>query len=250
MNVQPHWTFLLVSFLFLSGVGCSDDLTTPSDQPRDPFPLVFPLTQGVGAGGVAFDGDHFWISAQSYVMEDRFLKCDRQGNILDVIYIPRGGNVNGGLTFDGQFLYNLSYNTNQETGYQTIDRFDLDGQYLESFPAAGGYNTFGLVWTGDYFYQGWHPTRNSGSELYRLDRQFNVLQSESLPIGINGLAWDGNLLWISTGEQKMLYTYQEGIIDTIPVDFDIGDMTWVDGQLYGIVKNANRLEKLAIRANP
>jgi len=202
------------------------------------------------ACGVAFDGKHLWVAAQSVCDPDRFQKYSLDGKLLDTVIWDRGGNTGGGLTCDGKYLYNLNYNTNMGTGFNTIDKVTVFGELIDSTPAAGGpHNTFGLVWNGSGFFQGHSPTVRPKSTIYRLDANRNVIAGESKPFYTRGLAWDGQHLWASIGRDKKIYVLdrQLMIVKKIETTVPIGDIVWAGGTLWGIEHNGNRIHKLVAK---
>lgn len=234
---------MLLSFLFFT-LNCSEDHAFLDATDLDfPALISLPLPNGMSAGGIAFDGTYFWVTAQSYIDHDRFYRIDQSGNRKDWMITKRQGNPNGGLTFDGKYLYNLNYKTNNG-GLNSIDRFSTDGDFIDSRDAAGsGYNTNGLTWAGGTFFQGIYEGYNS--ILYELDEELSVISETMLPFRIDGLTWDGEKIWISTGERYRMYTYQNGDIqDSYDVGISLKDIQWVDGDIYGVEKNSSRIHRI------
>lgn len=199
------------------------------------------------ACGIAFDGTHLWVAAQSVCDPDRFQKYSLDGRLRDTVIWDRGGNTGGGLTHDGKYLYNLNYNTNMGTGFNTIDKVTVFGELIDSTPAAGGpHNTFGLAWNGSGFFQGHSPTVRPKSTIYRLDANRKVLASQNKPFYTAGLAWDGQNLWAATGRDKKIYVLdsQLMIVKMIETTVPLKDLVWAGGVLWGIEQNANRIHRL------
>ena len=197
------------------------------------------------AGGLTFDGSALWISVQSICDPDRFLKYSLSGELLDTIISTREGNPGGGMAFDGTALYNLNYNTSMNTGLQAIDRFSLDGEFIDAIPAAGGYNTFGLTWNGNGFYQGHSPTVTSKSKIYQLDANRQEIKHTTVSFYVNGLAWDGSYLWVSLGDSRKVHKLDTkfNILQTYTTTVPLADITWANGSLWGVEKNANHLHQ-------
>lgn len=215
--------------------------------PRNSYPVKVPSRSF--AGGLTFDGSSLWISAQSVCDPARLQKYSLQGELQETFLSPRGGNMGGGLAFDGTSLYNLNYNTNMGRGFHTIDRLSSQGEFLDEASAAGGpYNTFGLTWNGNGFYQGHSPTVKQSSTIYQLDVNRQVLSNKSLPFYTRGLAWDGNHLWVSTGKFRKVYELDADlkILRVYTTTVALADITWANGGLWGLESNANRLHQFSI----
>ena len=202
------------------------------------------------AGGLTFDGTSLWVSAQSVCDPARLQKYSLSGNPLETLLSSRGGNMGGGLAFDGTRLYNLNYNTNMNTGFHTIDRFSRSGDFMDETPAAGGpYNVFGLTWDGDGLYQGHSPTVKPRSMIYQLDANRREIKHATLPFYTRGLAWDGTHLWVSTGKSRKVYELDAdlNILRVYNSTVALADITWANGKLWGIESNANRLHQFVIQ---
>ena len=200
------------------------------------------------AGGLTFDGSTLWISAQSVCDPDRFLKYSLSGELLETIISTREGNPGGGMAFDGTDLYNLNYNTNMNTGLQSIDRFSLQGKFLDAIPAAGEYNTFGLTWNGNGFYQGYSPTVVSKSKIYQLDAARQEVKHATVSFYVRGLAWDGSYLWVNSGDSQKVYKLDTdfNIVQTYTTTVPLADITWANGSLWGVETNVNRLHQFVL----
>jgi hypothetical protein len=200
------------------------------------------------AGGITFDGSVLWISVQSVCDPDRFVKYSLTGELLETIISPREGNPGGGMAFDGTSVYNLNYNTNMNTGLQAIDRFSLQGDFLDSAPAAGGYNTFGLTWNGNGFYQGHSPSVVDKSKIYQLDANRQEQKQTTVDFYVRGLAWDGSSLWVSSGKSGNVYQLNRRLkpVKTYTTTVPLADITWANGSLWGVEANANRLHQFVL----
>lgn len=96
---------------------------------------------------------------------------------------------NGGLTWDGHFLWIADWNTRR--AYRVDPSNCLA---VSSIPLPGTYPT-GLAWDGSHL---WHADGNAET-IYQLDPTTgNILYSFSSPGGFpTGLTWDGSRLWNS-----------------------------------------------------
>jgi len=109
---------------------------------------------------------------------------------------------------------------------------------------VGGFNTLGLAWADGIFYQG---INYQGDRFFEMDAELKPIRFHNVPFNINGLAWDGSNLWISTGELKQLRKYQSGeLVDSVAIDVSLSDIVWVDGELFGIEKNENILLHISL----
>ena len=107
------------------------------------------------------------------------------GEIIRSIDAP--GNQPGGLTWDGQFLWNADLYDGK------IYKLDpSDGSVIKSFDSPGNYPR-GLAWDGQYL---WNAD-DSNNVIYKIDPSFGeAINAFSSPGNYpRGLAWDGQYLW-------------------------------------------------------
>lgn len=228
----------------------SKSKTPVSDEQRGVLRPVKSYDMRIPAtiGGLAFDGSSLWMSAQS-MGSDFFLRYSLEGTLQRTIVSSRGGNPAGGLAYDGKHLYNLNYGTNMGTGRGTIDRFTLEGKFLDAKPALGGRNTFGLVWNGKGFFQAHSPTVSLNSKIYKLDASRKEVGHVNVPFYVSGLAWDGENLWASSSTKRMLYELDPKSFKVVrqrKTSVALHDITWAKGNLYGTEANRNKLHKFDI----
>ncbi len=92
--------------------------------------------QGVfGIAGVAWDGQNLWVSALDM---GTIFQVDKNGNVLGSFQVDW---FNAGLDWDGQYLISVDL-----AGF--LYRVTTDGSVVDSMPAPGGGNAFGVTCAG------------------------------------------------------------------------------------------------------
>ncbi len=209
------------------------------------------VPEGFGASVLAFDGESLWVGAQAFQGPGLFQKYSLDGELLADFKSRRRGHVVGGLTFDGESLHSLSYNTRLNGGRQGIDEFTLGGAVVKQHKAAGGpHNTFGLAWNGKGFYQGHSPTVRPRSVIYRLDARGRVVSARKMPFYTRGLAFDGKYLWVSTSQYRKLYVLDSrlDVVEVFDTEMPLAGITWANGALWGLEHNSSRLHRFSIQS--
>lgn len=195
----------------------------------------------------ARDG-YLWVGAQSTTKPSALLRFATDGTLRASVKTASTGNV-GGIDFDDEGVCNLDYSTNTSAGKRRLERFASDGTRRKAaVQASGGHNTFGLAWHGKGFYQGSSPVVRAQSVIHRLDANGRRLDSREVPFYTRGMAWHRGQLWVTTGPHSGLFVLSADleIVRSYKLSVAVSDIAFIDGQLYGLGQNSNRLHRFAI----
>lgn len=143
-----------------------------------------------------------------------------------------------GLTWNGRYLFNADYTTNQ------IYLLDPEnGQMVRKLICPG--NLSGLTYTGSALWQSLHY----GSTLTRMNPDTNDFDQTIALTDygwLSGVAWDGNHLWIvSQSQGKLLQVNQEDgkVLQTLPCPVAGGGLDFHDGYLWLSVVETMRFDE-------
>ncbi len=264
-------TCLLIVHLGVFAAGCAAGLKTHAlESPCRAGPAIatgavdkrlepaatFEIDGAKGhAGGLTFDGAALWVSAQSG--RDRLLRYSLEGKLLQEVHCERGGNVGGGMTYDGKHLYVLDYatkysNVRRREGdlfdrHGEIARLKTNGTFVDATPLPKDeFNTFGLVSTGEFFFHGHSPTVRDSSAICKLDSSLRIVEKKQVPFYTRGLAWNGRHLWVSSRRRVYKLDQDLRIVGSYVPAVPLADITWAKGALWAVESNTNRLHRFAL----
>lgn len=159
--------------------------------------------QDIQAYGLAFDGEHFWVS--QWGPDETLVKVSFEtGETL--VSFPAHSNWTGGLAWDGAHLWQVSW-----LGESVLIQIDpSDGTVLQSFPVIYSRSSSGLCWNGEAFYYGsWEKEGTGGDDrIHKYDVTGAELTAFDTPEGTThpeGLACDGETLWVIAGGTQNTY---------------------------------------------
>ncbi len=205
--------------------------------------------------------------------------------LIESFEIP-GNYLNGGLTFDGTYLWSLagkdeiykisttggiidridtpgsyptgltfdgSYLINGNTGWGTGKIFKLDVSGNSVFKSPGSDQIHGLTFDGTYL---WGADNNySQPKIYKISVNGNVIDSLNSPGSMTkGLAFDGTYLWLASWDSGYNKIYKLDKSGTIITSFDtpgfsVGGLTFDGTFLWYSDNSDNKIHKLDTLGN-
>jgi DNA-binding beta-propeller fold protein YncE len=164
------------------------------------------------ARGLTFDGKNLWVINSDV---DLIYKIDTiNGNIIETFNTPTiKNNYPAGLAWDGKFLWHIDAIDGNTSGNDSMRIFKLDTllNILKFKTVKISGNGGGLTFAnGNLWY-----TDNGSDTFSELDTtNFNVIRTIEAPGGNypNGLAFDGQYLWLANADKDSLYQIDIGII--------------------------------------
>ncbi len=170
---------------------------------------------GVQIRGMAFDGEHLWISTYSY---DHLL-IDSTTAIIDTIAVLLEGYIHftsESMTSDGNVLWNGMPITVSDGGIKTnesnIIEFEKNGDIIRIFRFS--HRISGLAWSGEDLW----ALSSKSDILYRMDLEGSVIDAVAVGVpDLYDIEFDGTYFWAfgwymerlykisSTGEVLMVY---------------------------------------------
>lgn len=157
--------------------------------------------------GLAYDGHNLW---QVCITGDCIYKMHPlTGEVRDTLDAPGGANGQPiGLGWDGESLW-----LGDSRDPEKIWEMDTLGVALGQFPAPGD-SPYGLAWAEGFI---WVSDNNlsAAAYIYKMDPETgDILDSFVCPGGggsPNGIAHDGDCLWIAVNTNDMIYKVDDGI---------------------------------------
>ncbi|MDR4987859.1 MAG: choice-of-anchor D domain-containing protein [Bacteroidales bacterium] len=167
-----------------------NDLNNPLAD--DGWTVVDMYTVNAYAGGLAFDGQYFYIGSYGGGFGDRMYRFDPETEELILLFQGTGIQSSYGLTYDGSHLWTI-----QQMGASVpakAVKIDMDGNQLQEFSLPGNYMS-GIAWDqGNFWVATYFP--NPGT-IHYVDNEGNQLSSFVPP---SNQPWDLALqdddLWI------------------------------------------------------
>jgi hypothetical protein len=187
---------------------------------------------GESPQGLTYDGYNLW---QGDLAERQIYKMHPvTGAVRDQFNAPGPSNSQPlGMGWDGNSLW-----VADSRGPETIWEVDTLGTVLSSFPAPGS-SPYGLAWAAGYI---WVSNNNLGGAamIYKMDPSGGaILDSFECPDGAgtpNGIAHDGENLWIAVNTTDLIYQVDDGISGAHAPEaaghahgFGFGGMTTIPG---------------------
>jgi hypothetical protein len=188
------------------------------------FPCPGPL-----CNGLAWDGEHFWVSSAD---SERLYRLGSDGNVEDTFSLPTGVVFPAGLTWDGAHLWMVEE--------QQARAYELDtatGSALRSIrlpdSSSGDPNSWGLAWDGHYL---WHNDYTGTGHIYQLDTVSGSVVSQFTPPNshILAIAWDGTFLWgLSAANSSTAYKMN------VPSGTVVDSLAWQVRNPLGLLWDGN-----------
>ncbi len=179
---------------------------------------------GPFCNGLAWDGEHFWLSRGDSAV---LYRLSSTGVVETVFGLPPEVVFPADLTWDGAHLWMVDE--------QSARAYELDpatGNALRSFrlpdSASADPNSWGLAWDGQYL---WHSDYTGTGHIYQLDTVAGAVVSQFIPPNgdMLGIAWDGTYLWgVDMGTQ---FAYKM----TVPAGTVVDSFEWQVPSPLGLV---------------
>lgn len=148
-----------------------------------------------------------------------------------------------GIAFDGQYLWTCGSGTDQIVKYDTL------GNFIDSISNPSNlYGSQGLIFDGDYLW----TLAEQEDVLYKFSPiNGYVLGQYSVPANANGwgLAYSGSHLYSTDYIDSVIYKIVPSsgqIIDSIQTDRNFLGIEFVNGSLYGISADFNKLLQIDV----
>lgn len=214
--------------------------------------------------GITWDGTYLWCLDQ---VSKKIYKMDIDGNVISSFSVPSAGSDENPvrLVWDGTYFW-CSYYCWKNTEH-TIQRFDTNGNVIQSFKHSGG-QVYALAWDGANL---WWADYNSGkvfgngsfdgparpkglawdgthlwcfaypSTMYQMDTSGNIINSFAFPFpvdfsgSLDGLTWDGKCFWASAYYMDTIYQFGEVLsVTTNPATNITATTMQLNGSLNGL----------------
>jgi len=124
-----------------------------------------------------------------------------------------------GIEFDGTYFYTAVWNS------ADINKFDIDGNFIETFTIPGVTGLRDLAYDGQYFYGG-----AAGTNLWKMDFSSQTLVETIIsPVAVRAIAYDddNDAFWVNDWSTDVTLVSRTGnILDSFPCG------TW--GDFYGL----------------
>ena len=178
--------------------------------------------------GLAWDGEHFWITRGDSV---RLYRLGPTGNVEAEFNLPPGVAWPADLTWDGAHLWMV-----EEEQARAYELDTATGNALRSFrlpdSSSANANSWGLAWDGHYL---WHSDYTGTGHIYQLDTVTGAVVTQFTPprSDILGIAWDGTYLWgVNMGWPGPSTAYQMSVPSGTVLDSFAWQVLYPEGLLW------------------
>jgi len=122
-----------------------------------------------------------------------------------------------GIEFDGTYYYTAVWNLD------VINKFDIDGNFIESFAIPGVSGLRDLAYDGEYFYGG-----AAGTALWQMDFETQTLVSTiTSPMAVRAIAYDDESdgFWVNNWSTDITLVGRDGsILDSFPCSLTLNSL--------------------------
>ncbi|MDP8220100.1 MAG: carboxypeptidase regulatory-like domain-containing protein, partial [Candidatus Stygibacter frigidus] len=119
------------------------------------------------------------------------------------------------VEFDGTYIYTAVWNA------ATINKYDIDGNFIESFSIPGVLGLRDLAYDGQYFYGG-----AGGTALWEMDFENQTLVSTiTSAVAVRAIAYDDDLdgFWVNNWDTAITLVGRDGsVMDSFPCSITYG----------------------------